>query len=146
MGVQRTGEEARTGGFLPIRYGMCSGNRRRPGAGAAGRRSTPGSWRRGRTCVPSAGRRKNEREWSEARRYMTLLEMSVEYRAQAQVLRRRISELELRRANEPDATERLVLEDRIRILETMWREARDLAVVTERYYDRGYWRNVKYAI
>lgn len=77
---------------------------------------------------------------------MTLLEMSVEYRAQARVLRRRISELELRRANERDAAERLVLEDRIRILETMWREARDLAVVTERYYDRGYWRNVKYAI
>ena len=41
---------------------------------------------------------------------------------------------------------RLVLEGRIRTLETMWREARDLAVVTERYYDRGYWRNVKYAI
>lgn len=77
---------------------------------------------------------------------MTLLEMSVEYRTQARVLRRRITDLELQWANETDTTQRLVLEDRIRILETMWREARDLAVVTERYYDRGYWRNVKYAI
>lgn len=77
---------------------------------------------------------------------MTLLEMSVEYRTQARVLRRRITELELQWAGETDTTQRLVLEDRIRILETMWREARDLAVVTERYYDRGYWRNVKYAI
>lgn len=77
---------------------------------------------------------------------MTLLEMSVEYRTQARVLRRRITDLELQWARETDTTQRLVLEDRIRILETMWREARDLAVVTERYYDRGYWRNVKYAI
>lgn len=77
---------------------------------------------------------------------MTLLEMSVEYRTQARVLRRRITDLELQWTRETDTTQRLVLEDRIRILETMWREARDLAVVTERYYDRGYWRNVKYAI
>ena len=77
---------------------------------------------------------------------MTLLEMSVEYRTQARVLRRRITDLELQWAGETDTTQRLVLEDRIRILETMWREARDLAVVTERYYDRGYWGNVKYAI
>lgn len=77
---------------------------------------------------------------------MTLLEMSVEYRTQARVLRRRITELELCLVETRDRVERLVLEDRIRTLETMWREARDLAVVTERYYDRGYWRNVKYAI
>ena len=100
----------------------------------------------GRHCVPSAGRRKTKRKRSKAERLMTLLEMSVEYRTQASVLRRRITELELQRARTADAAQRLVLEDRIRILETMWREARDLAVVTERYYDRGYWRNVKYAI
>ena len=100
----------------------------------------------GRNCVPSAGRRKTKRKRSKAERLMTLLEMSVEYRTQARVLRRRITDLELQWAGETDTTQRLVLEDRIRILETMWREARDLAVVTERYYDRGYWRNVKYAI
>ena len=100
----------------------------------------------GRHCVPSAGRRKTKRKRSKAERLMTLLEMSVEYRTQARVLRRRITDLELQRARETDTTQRLVLEDRIRILETMWREARDLAVVTGRYYDRGYWRNVKYAI
>ena len=100
----------------------------------------------GRNCVLSAGRRKTKRKRSKAERLMTLLEMSVEYRTQARVLRRRITDLELQRARTTDAAQRLVLEDRIRILETMWREARDLAVVTERYYDRGYWRNVKYAI
>ena len=77
---------------------------------------------------------------------MTLLEMSVEYRTQARVLRRRITDLELQWAGETDTTQRLVLEDRIRILETMWREARDLAVLCERYYERGYRRNVKYTI
>ena len=39
-----------------------------------------------------------------------------------------------------------LLEQRIRHLETMWREARDLAVLCERYYDRGYHCNVRYTI
>ena len=77
---------------------------------------------------------------------MTLLEMSVEYRAQARVLRRRITELELRRNGEADARARLVLEGRIRTLETMWREARDLAVLCEHYYERGYRRNARYTL
>ena len=38
------------------------------------------------------------------------------------------------------------LELRIRILSAMWREARDLAVLTDRYYERGYRRNVRYTI
>lgn len=42
--------------------------------------------------------------------------------------------------------ERVCLDDRIKMLETMWREARDLAVLTERYYDRGYRHNAKYTI
>ena len=39
-----------------------------------------------------------------------------------------------------------LLEDRIRMLRMMWREARDLAVLTERYYERGYRRNAKYTL
>ncbi len=39
-----------------------------------------------------------------------------------------------------------MLAERIRMLSTMFREARELAVLTERYYERGYRRNVKYTI
>ena len=45
-----------------------------------------------------------------------------------------------------DPKERDRLEERIRMLSTMLREARELAVLTERYYDRGYHRNAKYTI
>ena len=41
---------------------------------------------------------------------------------------------------------RCQLQDRIRMLSTMLREARELAVLMERYYDRGYRRNAKYTI
>ena len=45
-----------------------------------------------------------------------------------------------------DEEERCLLAERIRMLSTMFREARELAVLTERYYERGYRRNVKYTI
>ena len=45
-----------------------------------------------------------------------------------------------------DEGERCMLAERIRVLSTMLREARELAVLCERYYDRGYRRNVKYTI
>ena len=77
---------------------------------------------------------------------MTLMELSVEYRAHARSLDLRICQLEcwLERTEDPDA--RNQLQERIRLLSTMLREARELAVLTERYYDRGYRRNVKYTI
>jgi len=77
---------------------------------------------------------------------MTLLELSVEYRAHAAALRERITLLRGARGEEMSEGERLVLDQRIRMLETMWREARDLAVLTGRYYERGYRRNAKYTI
>ena len=76
---------------------------------------------------------------------MTLMELSVEYRDHARALRGRIVELK-ERQNGVEEGERLSLEQRIKTLETMWREARDLAVLTERYYERGYRRNAKYTI
>lgn len=77
---------------------------------------------------------------------MTLLELSVEYRAHAQALHLRIGQLEDRLEQTSDADERIQLETRIHMLSTMLREARELAVLTERYYDRGYRRNAKYTI
>lgn len=77
---------------------------------------------------------------------MTLLELSVEYRASAAALRERALLLESQKREEWNEANRMQLADRIKLLRTMWREARDLAVLCERYYDRGYRRNVKYTI
>ena len=77
---------------------------------------------------------------------MTLLELSVEYRASAAALRERALLLENQQREEWDESRRMRLEDRIKMLRTMWREARDLAVLCERYYERGYRRNVKYTL
>lgn len=77
---------------------------------------------------------------------MTLAELSIEYRSHAQALSVRIGQLEylMEQTNDPDRC--CQLQDRIRMLSTMLREARELAVLTERYYDRGYRRNAKYTI
>ena len=77
---------------------------------------------------------------------MTLLELSVEYRTNADALRERALLLEQRQRETWDEAQRVCLADRIKLLRTMWREARDLAVLCERYYDRGYRRNVKYTV
>ena len=77
---------------------------------------------------------------------MTLQELSVEYRAHARALDLRICQLQylLDRSTDPEENSRL--EERIHMLSTMLREARELAVLTERYYDRGYRRNAKYTL
>ena len=67
---------------------------------------------------------------------MTLREMSVEYRAQAQALRGRMQELEKAWEQTEDPAERANLEGRIWTLEVLWR----------RYYERGYHRNEKYTL
>ncbi|WP_186565302.1 hypothetical protein [Lawsonibacter celer] len=77
---------------------------------------------------------------------MTLLELSVQYHAQAAALRERVAQLRARQERSWDENERLQLADRIRLLQAMQREARELAALTEHYYERGYWRNVKYTL
>ena len=77
---------------------------------------------------------------------MTLLELSVSYRASAAALQERTALLQQRYQQTEDEGERLALTDRIRVLQAMWRETRDLAVLCEHYYDRGYRRNVKYTL
>ena len=77
---------------------------------------------------------------------MTLLELSAEYRAHAQALDGRIGQLRCRMQLVEDDSQRCQLQERIHMLSTMLREARELAVLTERYYDRGYRRNAKYTI
>ena len=77
---------------------------------------------------------------------MTLAELSFEYRAHAEALRDRIKMLELVRERSREDSDRALLDDRIHMLTTMLREARELAVLTARYYERGYRRNAKYTI
>ena len=76
---------------------------------------------------------------------MTLYELSIEYHAQAEVLRQRILQLKHLEAN-ADEEEARLLHDRIRILSSMWRDTRDIAVLTEHYYERRYRRNARYII
>lgn len=77
---------------------------------------------------------------------MKLKELALSYRESARWLAVRIRQLkgELERAEDP--LERNSLEGRIRILWAMYRETRDVAVVCEHYYERGYCRNAKYKI
>ena len=77
---------------------------------------------------------------------MTLQELSVKYRAHAETLSARVKELEQRLEQTKNPRERCLLQYRIRMLSTMVREARELAVLTEHYYDRGYRRNVRYTV
>jgi len=77
---------------------------------------------------------------------MTMAQLSVEYRNSAGSLKQRIGQLRLIRERTADPDACLHLDERIRVLTVLWRETRDLAVLTERYYDRGYWRNVKYTV
>lgn len=77
---------------------------------------------------------------------MTLLELSVEYRAHARELDLRICQLRRDLEESTDDLEICLLKDRIKMLSTMLREAMELAVLCERYYERGYRRNAKYTI
>ena len=81
---------------------------------------------------------------------MTLLELSVEYRAHARALDFRICQLQAVLERTENEDQRLMLNERIHMLSNMLsimlREARELAVLTERYYERGYRRNAKYTL
>lgn len=75
---------------------------------------------------------------------MTLKEIAVSYRRQADVIRHRIqlvSELPAR-----TEAENLSKAERLRILEAMRRDVRDMAVICERYYEPGYRICEKYSI
>lgn len=75
---------------------------------------------------------------------MTLYELSASYRDSAAKIRLRIQEL---RAEEiSNADEARALQARAAALEPLLREMRELAALTEHYYERGYDRNGKYRI
>ncbi len=77
---------------------------------------------------------------------MKLKELAVSYRNSAHILAVRIAQLEREWEQTEDPQARRALELRMETLTAMYRETRDVAVVCERYYERGYCRNAKYKI
>ena len=78
---------------------------------------------------------------------MTLHELAGEYREQAALIHQRAGELKARLAGEKLCEmEKFRLRGRISALEAMAREAHDVALVMEHYYDRGYKRDGRYLI
>jgi len=77
---------------------------------------------------------------------MTLLEMSVQYEASASAIRARIAELRAAERAQADANSARQLRLRIAELIPLLREARELAVLTARYYDRSYHKHERYTL
>lgn len=77
---------------------------------------------------------------------MTLLELSEVYQDHAKLLKLRITQLREARKKQIDPEAVFQLERRITDLEPLLREARELAVLTAHYYDRGYHKNEKYTL
>ena len=77
---------------------------------------------------------------------MTLREMSNDYRAAAVPLRRRLAQLRRALASESDPEEIWHLKRRIAVLTPMLTEMNELAELTARYYERGYYRDKKYTL
>lgn len=77
---------------------------------------------------------------------MTLFEMSFAYQDSAEAIRRRIAELQVQVRTEEDPEASFRLRRRIDELTPLWKEARDLAALTEHYYDRSYHKNERYTL
>ena len=77
---------------------------------------------------------------------MTLQELSLAYEAAAVPLRQRLRELRIALQQSEDPEEIWHLRRRIAELTPMLTEMNELAELTGRYYERGYYRNEKYTL
>ena len=77
---------------------------------------------------------------------MTLREMSEDYRAAAVPLRKRLAQLRKAVAKAADPEELWHLKRRIAVLTPMLTEMNELAELTERYYERGFYRDKRYTL
>lgn len=77
---------------------------------------------------------------------MTLAQMSACYEEAAVPLRARLKELRQKLAESEDPEEIWHLKRRIAELTPMLTQMNDLAVLTARYYERGFWRDKKYTL
>lgn len=76
---------------------------------------------------------------------MTLSEMSYTYREDALRFRMRITLLRERAQSAPPEEARR-LHRRITELQTLLRQSRELAELTQHYYERSFYRNEKYTV
>ena len=74
----------------------------------------------------------------------SLKELAVSYRSTQDALRHRIQVVEELPAR--TEVERGQKEERLRLLEAMRRDVREVAVICERYYERGYRPNERYVM
>ena len=77
---------------------------------------------------------------------MTLKELSVAYYEAAELLNARIKLLQAQAAKSQDPEEVWHLRRRVLELKPMLAQTRELAELTEHYYDKGYWRDEKYTV
>lgn len=77
---------------------------------------------------------------------MTLAEMSGLYAESAAAIRQRIAELRQSAREQDSEEESRALRRRIAELTPLLQEARELAALTARYYDRSYHRHERYTI
>lgn len=77
---------------------------------------------------------------------MTLKELSADYAASADLLRKRLALLRRLLAQETDPEAKWRLQRRIAALTPLLTEMNLLAEYTARYYERGYYRDAKYRL
>ncbi len=77
---------------------------------------------------------------------MTLAQISKEYEASARLLKVRLGLLRRQLAQTRDPEEIWHLKRRIAELTPMLTQVNELAELTARYYERGYYRNEKYTL
>ncbi len=77
---------------------------------------------------------------------MLMSEMSLEYKKSCTAIHSRIITLRAEVKAETDPVQVVVLQERIKVLVPLWREARELAELTAHYYDRSYHKNEHYTL
>jgi len=78
---------------------------------------------------------------------MTMKQMSAEYRRSAELLKQRIRELAPLVSDDGlSETEKALIRSRLVMLNSMLTDTLAIAVLTERYYERGYRRSARYTI
>lgn len=77
---------------------------------------------------------------------MLLSEMSLEYKRAQLTFHARSSLMRAEARTEPNPRRVAALQARVKDLEPLCREARELAELTGRYYERGYYKNEKYSL
>ena len=77
---------------------------------------------------------------------MTLKEIGKEYRKSEKLIDTRIRQLQKERSLSKDPAQCRSLDLRIKLLGSMYRDAKELAAFCEHYYEKGYHSNERYKI